>query len=892
MAESDTGQNPALSDPVMDTARSESKGGTQRTPMVQVVAPEPLPAFVFPMSSPAQPSSSAEAGSEQAPLLSHELPSPRMPSNLHSRRRSVAPLPTFNFHPGQIGPFETDISPKTPDTSYQSGPPRSGGHRRGGSEFIGGDGLSGGLGLMSASPTKGDGALPLPAFQPSPGPSPGRRGHAHRRSGAISCHDLSDISRLPPLGRPESAPTSPAESNIFAGPDSVEGKSLNENGSPRRTAGSWPLRRSEGGFPRARVGFSDNIEIIPRGLSPISSESSGSQTTLRGTESSTGSLSSIISHNSDWGEAVRSGSLFGQETLRHRATDSGPVMVQRGSAEESRFGDMNSPARWPTSFAPSSSFNASSEATSPYTDDVFNPGSESAPSSFRWSTTSNLPKGRNARGSGALPGEPGPESEEKTNSWSILSRRKQKLIARRMATPPPQPLPPRGASPEIDFDNDNTTVIVTPNFTYSRPPLPFPSSEYRHSRGPSSSSTTPFIDLDAPVETAQTGLRSQDSPRSGLEGAKRRMRSFGPTGGSRGDYHRRTESAPELTDFDFGRSSLHRLRNSSTMADVFEEDEEDEEDVKKVGGGGIGKSEQKPRETAGMGIQMTDSQTQTDAKLLSLKDEDLLFSKDNSDETKGKTFPDDDATEKEQIVNALVGTGRQLNRDGEGVVMDQSSQSWPSAKVSDVIAEPVEETVRRDSMTGPVGLGLPHQDQARIMAETPSMTISSSTSPELATSSTFDQSTVQTPSVFTSSTSITDERTMPPWSMGELSPDMRLSTDDLPSLTSDNASAVYSYASPASRPYSNDGGASGVTVRSGSMTSYATSGSGLANSRPTTAKRSSLVSLSKFVPGSRAEKSKLSNEERPRSDSPDQSGKQKKRGFGRLMSFLKTKQNR
>src|SRR5208282_4370501 len=82
------------------------------------------------------------------------------------------------------------------------------------SEFIGGDGKSGsGKGLMSTSPTKGDGVLPSPTRPASLGPAPRRRGHQHRRSQAIS-HDLTmvlkaDNANTAPRGG--SAPTSPSE---------------------------------------------------------------------------------------------------------------------------------------------------------------------------------------------------------------------------------------------------------------------------------------------------------------------------------------------------------------------------------------------------------------------------------------------------------------------------------------------------------------------------------------------------------------------------------------------------------------------------------------------------------------------------------------------------------
>ncbi len=191
--------------------------------------------------------------------------------------------------------------------------------------------------------------------------------------------------------------------------------------------------------------------------------------------------------------------------------------------------------------------------------------------------------------------------------------------------------------------------------------------------------------------------------------------------------------------------------------------------------------------------------------------------------------------------------------------------------------------------------GAPLQLDSPSTPFTPSLPTSSMVSPDMVSSS-FDRASVATPSVFTSASSFTDDRPIHSPLMGEPGPDLRVSVDDVPSLTSTNSartSAVQSYIGPYSnRPRSGEGvGVNpGITVRSGSMTSNATEDSSQITPRPAANKRSSLVSLSRLVGGSGSEKSKLSIEQKVPPESPEK-GKSDKRGKGlsRIMRFLKPK---
>ncbi len=149
---------------------------------------------------------------------------------------------------------------------------------------------------------------------PTLAPTRQRRGHAHRRSAAISSHDLSSII-LPPATVPNtalrgsSAPASPAAfepAKTYSFPDAKDRPSRSEPNLPpasegtsttadgQRRASSPELQQTPKPAARNRVGFSDTLEFIPRPLSLVSSDTS-STVTARPGHSVSGSISSVIS---------------------------------------------------------------------------------------------------------------------------------------------------------------------------------------------------------------------------------------------------------------------------------------------------------------------------------------------------------------------------------------------------------------------------------------------------------------------------------------------------------------------------------------------------------------------------------------------------------------------
>ncbi|KAL1906052.1 hypothetical protein Sste5344_008162 [Sporothrix stenoceras] len=334
---------------------SGSSPSPQASPRFQhVPPPPPIPDFVFPArSSTSAPSSYSRATGRR----------PKSVADLHDRGSTLSPgpagnipvrtmrspaLPDFSFNPGASlppTPGHAFLSPPQSPQSPRAIPmrPGGGGHRRGGSEFVGGSVRHGeAFTFMSTSPTKSESGLASPLLSPlkSPagpsgasgskpaGPPHGRRGHAHRRSAAISSHDISDILQPtspnpPPRGN--SAPNSPSgfdckETKSYTFPertptDSAKALSITDIEAPEATKleevpepeAATPVEEpvaatpKSAAQPRARVGFSDTLEFIPRPLSLVSSDTSSTMTarppTGSGNHSVSGSISSIISLN-------------------------------------------------------------------------------------------------------------------------------------------------------------------------------------------------------------------------------------------------------------------------------------------------------------------------------------------------------------------------------------------------------------------------------------------------------------------------------------------------------------------------------------------------------------------------------------------------------------------
>lgn len=818
---------------------------------------------------------------------------------------------------------------------------RPGGHRRGTSEFIGGDGKSGsGLGLLSTSPTKGDGALPSPTGPPPSGPSAGRRGHAHRRSAALSSHDLSMIVKpsTPAHPRAGSAPSSPADqvkpSNPFPSMTptaTAPGMQLSPTlESPRASTpeGSPPGKA----LNRVRVGFSDTLEFIPRPLSLVSSDTSSTVTTQKG-HSVTGSLSSIVSSGTSSPSSKEHQSLASSPsspkaadgrprtagsvldgakelspaldgTKSPRRQGSNPLLVDEPLSSSGRpatpklrkwsffghesAGEEASPSRSRPVSASSSAQDLQSAQSvktevSPPQINVQAPDDAMPPIEPTISRRSTGSKKHTKK-------------QKKVKSWagSILSRKprprghKPKAAVRRSLTPPPPASAPmveynRNIEPSfISASHSDSSLPVTPeiqtDYTTWKPKKTLP---------PDDDAMSPIIDLDAALGPFRTPKefnsfydpQFEASQKTGS--SKRRMHSAAGMGGFIGPgmhYHRRAESAPEMVPFDYPRFGINRLGSSSTMADVFEEDEEDEwEDSK--GSDKDSETKVEIESDAGLGI---------DIKIEEAAD--VQTDKAVEEPPMRETTPVAEIRRKGSALSE--GSSQQSNH---GLRSENSSTSLKDEPIREESSTQVE--IADDSLPP-----RPHSHsrapssnsaatppfRARVMKELSPVEVQNLAlqPPFLTPTSPFSTTQSSFPSprspfsydayrVSTAASSVTDENAFQMLLLGEPGPEVRMSVDDVPSLSSGRSTITKESMNPgANNPQFRDG------QRSASF------------SAAVSRKRSSMASLSRLISSSHGERSKLSIESRPESlmegEKKDKTSKTKR--ISRLMQFWKPKE--
>jgi hypothetical protein len=905
--------------------------------------PLPNPPFVFPARPASTPSSFSRAG--RRPQSAYELPTQsglNQDFQLGGGRSAPPPLPSFSFNPTAAATLDSGIySPPLSPMSATGGrpiPSRPAGHRRGGSEFIGGDGKTGAGSLLSTSPTKTEGHLPPPNPSVPSGPPGGRRGHAHRRSAAISCHDLSAIMKpqMPaaaPLGG--SAPTSPLEAQSDAAlatslDNAIQSGLENAKASDAVTTPPIPAAATARLPKTTRVGFSDNIEFIPRPLSLVSSDASSTMTVRQG-HSATGSLSSVISlaAASPPSKEEQRG-LPSPATSRkpddHRPSTAGPVL---GASSQGHFLEETGAIRRRNS-DPSMSEEANGEdlpltpRTAAKRYFFFNqhgdPLSDVSPNQSRPVSASSSDKTRE-KFSGPAPSpkklEPAhkdadptegmegmpkvtrktsmtrkpSKKQKKVKSWagSILSRKgkprssKHKGLSRKSPTPPLRnyepptydtteyALPARAEMPE------QTMAEVTPQVTAPSTQTNFANWRPRHVAPQDDETMSPIIDLDAalgPFNTPTGHDLEWETSQKSFGQTKRRMHSAAGMTGFKGPglhYHRRTESAPEMAAFENPRFGLHHIGSSSTMEDVFEEDEEDEdwEEIKTVShkGSTIRADDE---ESSGLGIEIK-----------------VVDAESGHDNVMDWTL--------DQGSNSQRGLKRKTSALSEGEGLQTASSMNSARSVS-----PLRETFTMEDLNPPPRIG---DDTIITRPISSSKSSSTSTPPFRAVASkdlapmdiqpysiqppyltpTTPNSTFQSPfpsprspvsydarRMSTAPSSILDEPGFNPLWLGEPGPEIRMSVDEVPSLTSSNSTMT--------RESMMNPGLGNPQFRNGQRSA---SLSGPTVNR----KRSSIASLSRLL-SSHGEKSKLYIEESA-DDFPESKKESKGKRISRMMQFWK-----
>ncbi|ETN43707.1 uncharacterized protein HMPREF1541_02866 [Cyphellophora europaea CBS 101466] len=535
--------------------------------------PPPLPDFSF---NPAAnlPSAEREVSPTHPVLQEMALNQQRV-----SRSARPAPLPAFTF-----GSTTSSGTPSPTRSTFPELPGSSGmGHRRRGSEFVGGG--KEGSQLVGTSPGKSD-------YRPPPVSGP-PRGHMHRRSQAISVSDIdtSDLIKTAALSKARvgSQPTTPSEPGFTVPKYSPPRQSFSQS----QSTPSSPQRRESMSGIRPRVGFADRVDVIPqpRPLSLISSETEGSCSTVRG-HSLSGSINSIYPTSAV--SSPTNSRVMDDSPPKQRPHTADPAtLLSPVLSREEREESMSMPKR-PLSASGSPAVTLSGSPPNKKKHFWFSPSAHSSPS-----PTPKSEKEDPLADIQALPNldpidPPRPRTspercssikkKKKYHTWTsgIFSRKSAKRHAKnskRVATPPTLVRRPSDRINEI-FDADDTVVLREPSPVVQRAR---PKSNPLMGTAPSFSAHVPTSPVEAsgPVldlDAAMTDGASPDTPTRGAASRIAKLHSSERRGQMDpfGAFHKRSESAPAMQPVNRASFGMQRMgSNQSLSEEVFDEEEED-----------------------------------------------------------------------------------------------------------------------------------------------------------------------------------------------------------------------------------------------------------------------------------------------------------------------------
>ena len=901
--------------------------------------PLPNPSFVFPLQTgmPTEASTHARTSSN-----SEATGSRRSACRSRPGRISLNNLPAFDFSPAVTSPLNRTPSPARSPTRRT--PPIHHGHRRNNSEYVGGDITNGGPVLVSVSPTKSeqsgghgpsesvisddDHLIAGPSASNTNsieneesshlppgarlGPPTNRRGHAHRRSGAVSSQDLSVILKPSSEMKGGSAPTTPSDS-MFKRPIPPElDRSISQPEATISTLGSvakgeqpphaGPLRPS-------RVGFSDVLEFIPRPLSTISSETSSSMSTVRATHSVSNSITSMIGGGNSSSPqptlSTRSGriSTWEQDSSRARPNTAGGSPSRASQDWQWDFSGMDSPAKRPSSApaggspskgvdgpsSPSVMETSGEAAHDPFTTSPKSLESSNKSVSSSASRIADLQAQRRRTLSPSMRPRTSPEPkvtkrQRKGRSWAgLLSRKgrhhdpRAELVSRRSPTPPLRQHTPQAefSLDDITFDEDTTCIIETAasgtprlpnlqtNYTAWKPREASPLSE--------TDSSTSLLDIDAALgsfDSPSTGPAFEEVIPGGISGTKRWMHSSGITGGFAGPgmhYHRRAESAPEMEAIDRSKFGFPRLGSNPTMAIEEEEEEDDEEKV---------------------GSKSTDASTRLDQEEIQEGQApglgiNIVEAENNNDRPTQRGMRRSSSKRAAENDTSVTRASTKLDVPTE----------FGRLEIVDADEEPRFSVITKSSDESTITLTLshdpldarPHSAPLDFAMPTPALTYNATPeTPSAVSSPDFSRTSFEMPRMHTASSSITDRATLNSSRAGDHALTLHSSVDDVPSLTS-SASTMASGHPPR---ISSSANTCSSTDRSGSFSTPVP-----ARTRPISAgKRNSFASLTRLVGGGSYNRSKLNIEECVQPDTPEKMEKKKGNRITRLMKFWKSKE--
>jgi hypothetical protein len=766
----------------------------------------------------------------------------------------------------------------------------------------------------SGTPTSDSSILPPSTGFGSAGP--GRRGHAHRRSAAISSMDLTALSKAfpaSPVGG--SAPCTPAGARQDHGfqddisqPMSRSATSLYHPSPP-----ASPAKPPSDPVAGAQAPIVVIQGATPRPLSIVSTDTSSSLSTVRPGHSransaapsskvdaspsppkvrpKTADASLFLSPSGDHlspGDLQLPRAASGPDAAGPRRFSSPEIPQTKGDKKKKkkkrRLGDdFGSRGSW---------------GNLPREDDTGDSSGGDV-----WESASSTHSRSGAENKASEKPHKSNKKQKKVRSWAgaifpLKSKRPhaKKPLSRRSPTPPPILTRTNSdlGSIDVNFDDDENIVVIR---TPTNPNAPKPPQQsldtaldpkFEKSWKPRSfyeqnlenDVFSPVIDLDAALGPFNTPEMSSDRVAgSAFSIATKRMYSGGRRGefvGPEMRYHRRAESAPEMQPFDRSALGFNRFGGSSTMvhADVFYEEEEDAFLAESQSpnpadqsvwsdSDGIGESAQPSScDTLETVIHATASEDEPTSGGLGIQ---VMATKEwASDAAEAQDGPADLVIH-DDPVEAGPGANVASPFESKKSVEIVESDDWPSRAPNPPSPDvsPRSMSFAKRPYSSPVDFGYPQLTLPGHRAS------SSSAFPSPAPSNiSFDAPRSATASSMTDHTSFHHFQDQP-----------RSSTEDVPSLTS-SASTRTNHRPRLSSFYVRSSG-----ERSASFSTSNPPRSSHSNS----AKRSSLVSLSRLVGGSHGEKSKLSYEEKPPADETEKTKKKGNR-ISRLMHFWKVKE--
>jgi hypothetical protein len=392
---------------------------------------------------------------------------------------------------------------------------------------------------------------------------------------------------------------------------------------------------------------------------------------------------------------------------------------------------------------------------------------------------------------------------------------------------------------------------------------------------PDEDASYPMIDLDAALGPFNTPLprnpeweaaqRAGGLVKKQLHSAAGMSRFTGP---GMHYHHRRAESAPEMAPFEAGRLGFPRFGSSSTMADVFEEDEEDDE------AGSAGKS-------TGQSTPVGETPITEKPTSLFVQGED---SASDNEAQKSASTDDSSATPVPELKSTApnerdlpLGTPRmQFNRSTTSLQDEIIPEEPPlpnnitAPRCSLDSATPSPRHVMRPKELRPVDVSPLNLPAASLAPISPYSMTQSSAFPSPRSPMSYDAHRIST-----APSSITEDN-FQSLLMGEPGPEVRISVDDIPSLTSSNSTmtreSLFAQNPQARYPPLGD------QPRPASFTATAFG-----------RRRSSLASLSRLISSSHGERSKLSMEVSMDSEPEKKAKVSKTKRLSRLVQFWKTK---